>query len=256
MAHLTIHTETVGKYRAGDVIFGRTRHEIQCCNCEHIANLKSRIPHTKTPVNSLLKTWNDLTYEYRFERVSATEILRVRLADNFTELFGSPAIDVREFVARRGNAAMFGEDGSELWYGGNIRYASKAIEVMWTAIENQTGIHPDTHPVLNRWPCGNLEVKHFLACTIHELESNAAVYRLLTQPKYTLDAEGRPTQTTFRERRIPLVNLATIFNIRVQDIQDKNIEIARRNVLAGIAFVHRDDRCETDVATLTAMVQV
>lgn len=255
MAHLAIYTSNYGKYSPGDVIFAKTQMEIHSTHCEQISVIKSRIPGEKTPINSILKSWYDLIYEFRFERVSDTEVLRVKLSDNTTEVFGHPSIDVKQFIGRRKNAGLFGVEGTEVWYGGNIRYTTSANASMWQTLQTKYGIHPSTHPVLDRWPCGNLEVKHFLTCSVDNLENNLQQYKDLIDSEYSLDIKGAWNLVKLRKKRLPLLALSGLFNIPLNQIQDPTVEVSKRETIADIPLIFRDDRCVLDRLIIPQLIQ-
>ena len=131
--------------------------------------------------DSLGKAYSDCMYQYRFERVSKTEAIRIELdntgaaiADS-DELFGPESINVEEFVFRRyrnPKHRLFGVRGAEIWYGGQFSSDLDAIDNAWTKIESYTD-KTRTQDEFKYFPLGTLDKKHFLAVPMEDFVDEA-----------------------------------------------------------------------------------
>ena len=95
----------------------------------------------------LLQLWYEQTHQYRFERISHTEMRRIDLWTHVEEvLSGKPnekgeSTDVPQYLSRRlesGKLPLFGLEGAEVWYGGRKNVSHDALDVIWATIEKQT----------------------------------------------------------------------------------------------------------------------
>ena len=107
------------------------------------------------PTTSMAFKRMEAVRQYKFERISRTEIKRITLADLSEEtLSATPnadgeAIDVPQYIARRkaaGKLAMFGTEGRAIWFGGRTDASLTKLSTLWTdTITPETGLLESNH---------------------------------------------------------------------------------------------------------------
>lgn len=131
--------------------------------------------------SGLGKSYLDCVFQYRFERVSKTEITRTELdssglaIENSTEVFGADKINVEEFVLRRyrnPNHKLFGSRGREFWYGGAVSTDENSLSSAWDYIEYYTENLRESDE-FKYFPLGSLDKKHFLAVPMVDFVDDA-----------------------------------------------------------------------------------
>lgn len=129
------------------------------------------------------KAYLDCIYQYRFERVSKTEVLRLELDNTGNdvldsgEIFGSDQINVEEFVLRRRrnpNHKLFGSRGREVWYGGRATNEEEATSHAWDQIESYTE-RSRNEDDFKYFPLGSVDKRHFLAVPMVDFVDEAMV---------------------------------------------------------------------------------
>lgn len=184
MAELLLKVDAGSGYDDGDILCAFNRRAIRCCHAQHICHPKQarRNASGLIVVEDVLLDWYEVTHQFRFERVSATEVERVTIATGERERLGAKpnekgeAIDVRLFVRRRKlkpTHRLFGEDGHEIWYGGRIDFGVDAVERVWDAIEGKTE-HRRNAAEFVRWPMGRLDVRSHLPIAVDEFDDAEA----------------------------------------------------------------------------------
>lgn len=96
-------------YEDGDILCCWNRRHIRCVHAQHICHVRTaaRNGDGLIPLTHHARDWFEHTHEYRFERVSATEVRRTNLATLAEDVFSETpnedgqAIDVPLFIARR-----------------------------------------------------------------------------------------------------------------------------------------------------------
>ena len=129
----------------------------------------------------LAKDSFDRIYEYRFDRISKTEVVRSTLGNDglsiSEEVFGRGSIDVEEFVLRRRrnpNHKLFGVRDAEFWYGGKSSTDKAVLDSIWDLIEFYTPNLRDSNQ-FKYFPLGTLDKKHFLAIPMDDFVDDAVV---------------------------------------------------------------------------------
>lgn len=193
MAELLIKIGDGAHYSDGDVLCAFSDRAVACVHAQHICH------HRKSKRNqsglivagSLTQDFMEQVSQYRFERISATEIHRTLLADGSVKTFGPGAIDVRLFVRRRKanpNCMMFGEDGREVWYGGRSDFSSLAVGRVWDRIEAKSN-HRRSEEKHTLWRMGRLDVRSHLAIRTEPMDDTEA--ESFIEPQYEIDDSGR-----------------------------------------------------------------
>lgn len=145
-------------YQDGDIVCAFNDRRILCCHAEMHCHPR-KAPRNGSGlilVGSLAHRWYERTAQYRFERVSATEVRRTVIATGESEIIGrtpnrnGEAMHVRAFVQRRKarpNHRLFGEDGAEVWYGGTTDVSMPAVAAVWDEIEQHSPLRRADHLV-------------------------------------------------------------------------------------------------------------
>lgn len=146
--------------------------------------------------DGLGKTYLECVYQYKFERVSKTEVARTELdssgltIENSTEVFGPESINVEEFVLRRyrnSNHKLFGTRGSEVWYGGATSSSQEVLDSVWDNVEYYTEKSRNSDE-FKYFPLGSIDKKHFLAVPMLDFEDDAINEK--KEPLWTIDQNG------------------------------------------------------------------
>lgn len=192
MAELLIKIGDGANYTDGDVLCAFSDRHIACVHAQMICH-KDRSQRNGSGWivrGELSETLLAETMQYRFERISATEVRRVEQATNQSEIFGPSHIDVRQYLVRRRKHAknlIFGEDGSEVWYGGRTDYTMPTVRKVWNKIERDTPnrLRDEKHSL---WSMGRMDIRHHLAIrTVAITEKDVADF---TEPQYEVDDNG------------------------------------------------------------------
>lgn len=158
-------------YKDGDILCAFNRRRIRCVHAESICHVRKAQRNASGLIllSEPSRDWYEATHEYRFERVSATEMRRTMIATGESEILSDRPnakgeyIDVRAFIERRKRRRnkhyLFGEDGAEVWYGGTITADHPRLDVVWNAIETKTPLRERDHGL---WPAGEQELRSHL----------------------------------------------------------------------------------------------
>lgn len=168
--YLALNVGFFPTYEDGDILSAvswkqRKRHygEQLCFAREPNRRIFGLNGHGFVPTTHVLKDWCEATYQFRYERLSATTAKVVRLSDSneiefesntpFTQHDGREVhMDIPLFFQRRliswqkENAQgipLFSDDGNEntlICYAGRKSYAETNLDTAWTAIESKLGV--------------------------------------------------------------------------------------------------------------------
>lgn len=172
-------------YQDGDVMCAFNRRRIRCVHAEQICHVK-HLPFNSDGLNdldTLPEIFQKEVYQYKFERISATEVRRTdqnTLAEDVVS--NTPALvdgkmqhmDVERFLQRRQahpRHRIFGVAGSEVWYGGNIDPTWDKLTTIWQEIETRDGRLEADH--LN-WPATLRELSRFLIVSTNDFDDATA----------------------------------------------------------------------------------
>ena len=219
MAELIVNVNPDSTYEDGDILCAFNDRNVQCTHAQQICH-HQHAGFTNDGLRPEGKSlaFLDCVYQYRFERVSATQVKRIEtdhlgnvLAE---ETFGKPDIDVDQFVGRRLKHAkhrIFGTPGAEIWHGGRSDFSEAAVAKAWDIVQNNCDCRntPGPCPCCGQdhtlWPMGRLDVRHFL-CTqldnFSDVESAAMTsdYSATFQADDTItDADGGTVTPTWSD---------------------------------------------------------
>lgn len=221
MAELLLKTDAGSGYDSGDILCAFNRRHIRCCHAQNICHVKraKRNASGLILLTEVARDWFEATHQYRFDRLSATEVQRTTLATGDIDFFSDKPneageyMDVRLFIARRkqntGNY-LFGEDGAEVWYGGRADMSHGRLDVVWSAIETKTPMREADHW---QWPMGRLDIRHHLPIRVNEFDDDVASE--LVSP----DVDGEGEKQTVVKKRKNRVDWESTLELTVREIE-------------------------------------
>jgi len=250
MAELIIKIGTNGPnpaYQDGDIVDAFNSRRIKFGHAWDICK-----PHDKG-FNSdglrdsiLLEAFESKTNEYKYERISKTEVRRTNLKTLNVVVIGKTPdsnghfIHVEAFLVRRlrnNRHRIFGSSGSERWYGGeSINMSNTVVGEIWDAIEINTPHRRQDFEKLSLSP--NMK-KAFLVLSVDDFDD--AVADQLVEPvseKY-IDPQGVELER-IKVKRKRYVNYPIIPLIAssIEDIRNRAIEVdVRHTTLLRSAIV-------------------
>lgn len=167
----------------GDIIVAVNERRIKDVYAQHICHPKVTPlnEHSLRASDTCLKIELEKTRQYKYERISQTEIRRINLWTMEMDILGPTPnkdgeyIDVPLFIERRlrhPRHKIFGEPGAEYWYseGKQDRSMSRINEV-WDNIEETT---PHRRQDFNKWPFTEREKKAFFILKVDDFDDETA----------------------------------------------------------------------------------
>lgn len=151
----------------------RFEYAQQICSPKQQGYEASGLRTSDTVLESFLKH----THEFKFERVSATEIKRIILATQAEEVLApNPSLVIR--IARQKrypHHMLFGTEGVEYWYGGRKDFSNAALDLVWADIEAKTS---ELEANYTLWPLGTDEIAHYRPISVDDFD-DAMLERLI-----------------------------------------------------------------------------
>lgn len=182
MAELILKTSTNGPdpaYQDGDIIHAMNDLRIYDVHAQHICH-KDEIGFNGDglrPANSLTEMYLTKCRQYKFERISITEIKRITLATMDEEILSDKLnadgeqMNVALYIRRRkehGKHLIFGTAGSEVWYGGRTSQTTAISDDIWNEIESRTAYLKTNY---NRWPFTGNEKRQHLILAVDDFDN-------------------------------------------------------------------------------------
>jgi hypothetical protein len=187
---------TLSLYEDGDLVDAFNRRRIRLCHADRICH--PRINGVKVggqlgTAYPLLEKYYQRQAQYRWERVSRTEVKRTNLWTLAEVVYGSTPIEdpdrpgrmihchVEEhygFHDRSRKLPLFGTVGAEIEYGGNSKRDGATTELIWDDIEAATPLRRVDHDL---WPASVAELKHFLFVATDEFDDAEELKTPLTK---------------------------------------------------------------------------
>lgn len=182
------------RYQDGDIVCAFNRRRTRHCHAEVICNRRGAgfTSQGLRPSGSLAERYYQRTHQFKFERVSPTTVVRTNLWTGEVDVIGpvpndkGEQIDVAGYIARRRLSPghkLFGVEGGEVWYGGQQRFDTPTLDLVWTDIETHSPLREVDHA---DWPLGLMEFRTHLAIRVNDFDDTEA--QALVEP----DTEPNP----------------------------------------------------------------
>ena len=183
------------------------------------------------PENSLTEMYLASVKQYKFQRVSNTEVKRIDLATLKEEtLSGTPNakgeyIDVDLYISRRlqhDKHLIFGTEDNEIWYGGRTLITTATHITVWNGIES-TSLHREVN--YTKWPWTDAEMRNYLVLTVDDFDNDTrATLEESVYNQLSLDNEILKK----RHHKVDWKNLASL-GVTESNILDKDLKIDIRD---------------------------
>ncbi len=218
-------------WQDSDTIMVRTWNQTRRFHAEHLAHPKNMFGGVG--VRRLLGetgrlAWLEKARQYRFERQNATEVKRVLLSDMTEEIFGPSQIDVESFVQRRlkhPTHQIFGNAGSEIWYGGKTTVDEPTLDTVWAEIESLTS---ELESTFNFFPIGTDDLIDHLVLTVDDMDDVDAQDMELPDTDET-DPDN-PITLKKRKWTFPWQAINGMTASRIADVQAAGVSVDVRDV--------------------------
>lgn len=180
---------TANHYEDGDIIDVFNRRRIRLAHADMICHPRiagKKVGGLLNGTQPLLEKYYQRQAQYKWERVSRTEIKRTNLGTLSEVVYGSQPIDdpdrpghrihchVEEVFAFRLKSAklpIFGEKNREIEYGGNLKRDAVTVELIWDDIEHDTPLRRVDHDI---WPAGVVDLRVHLFVSVDEFDDTKA----------------------------------------------------------------------------------
>lgn len=192
MAEVLIKVDSGSSYEDGDCLCAFSDRHIACVHAERICHPKraQRSPNGMLVSGSLAWHFQRRTREFRFERLSKTEMVRINQATGERERFGPESIDLRLYLKRRRenkHHQLFTDGQTVVWFGGRSDFSAVRINAVWKQIASQTPWNL-TRQRFQLWPMGRLDIRHHLAIRSEAITEKQV--RDFTEPLYRTNDNG------------------------------------------------------------------
>lgn len=272
MAEIILKVKPGANYEDGDCLCAFNDKRIRWCHGQRVAHIRKSIGvvNGRAPIDAPSFRLCEVSHRYKFERISATEVRRTNLLTDEEDVFDSSSMDVNEFVSRRirhkhNNGAskrpMFGSEGAEIWFGGELTPDRAAVDSLWDVIEQQMPNKDRTAIRYRFWPMGRLDIQSHLALVIDDFDDEEA--EGLVAPHILMDDDDNPIlddndeQQVIAKRNIKTPDWRTFaptdLSTTVEDIEDPNKRIGVEDVDEdGVTYWRVDDQqpVQTDMDRL------
>lgn len=230
MAEIVLKVKDSPTYKDGDILCAFSDRRISDVHVQHICHPKNHDFNSDglRDRNTLLEIHLQNVMEFRFERVSKTEMKRYNLRTGEVDLFSDKPdvngerIDVPFYLKRRkGNARhkIFGSLGSEIWYGGNARPTEESLDKVWVDIEDRTDDKKSNYPL---FPISETEKAHFLGLSVDPFDDLEGAV-LVEEDTEEIDGEILNVQK--RKHKVDYQAMAIISAGTQAHIQDMNVPV-------------------------------
>lgn len=237
MAELIIKTSTKAPdpaWQDGDIIHAMNDLHIHDVHAQHIChkNLVGFNSDGLRPANSLTEDYLSEVRQYKFERISQTEVRRSDLFSMSIDVFSDTPngdgeyIDVPLFISRwrqHPKHVIFGKPGTEIWYGGRTLITTAKINDIWVSIEAKTA-YLKAH--FGKFPWGNEDQKHHLAITVDDFDNTVRSELESSVYDGTVDP---PVMTERRKNAVDWRNLPGLTQKIIDDTLASDVKVDIRN---------------------------
>ena len=250
-------------FKDGDVLCAFSRRAIEHCHCHLVCHERDpnhrRLVAVDNP-DGLIQTtdvlWDycSILYEYRFDRLSETELEIVRLSDMQTvritsnQVFDNPfsgkaeQMDVKMYVEKqvktlrelnaKGKPIFKNVHGWETWFGGKTYHGDHArVRLVWDAITNKKGLLR-TDPQFAHYPLGEQDVRSHLPVSTLDFDDVKAA--ILTEPIIDSTDPQNPIVVAKRKRFVGWREILQDVGALEGDVLDKRKPIDNRAVMPAL----------------------
>jgi len=221
-------------YEDGDIVCAFNCRRIRCVHAEQICHIKTAGFNSDglRPLNSLPELFQKETYQYRFERVSKTEVKRINQITLEEEILSNipnakkEHIYLEEFLTRRKKHPthrIFGTTGAEIWYGGRSDVSNFRLDTVWQKIEEKTELREVDY---KDWPFSDAELSHFFVVPtddFDEVQASELVSSINSEP----DEEGNTTIIKKRKNKVGFRDELGLSGETLGKIDDMKIKIPK-----------------------------
>lgn len=253
MAELVLQIqENHPTYEEGDILCAFSDRRIGVVHASHICHPRQHgfTSDGLRARDTLLEVYQLKGYQYKFVRVSQTEVQRINLATLGMDILGPTPnkageyIDVRLFLERRlkhPSHTVFGIPGAEIWYGGRW---NPDVDNIWSEIEARTNKRRDDH---RKWPLTDHERRVFLPIGTSDMPEQEAsdlveaIFDVDASGEIRRDANGAPLILKARANQIPRTLLMSRIGGRLSltQLRDKSLVKDLRDVMLDRAAMVR-----------------
>ncbi len=243
MAELYCKIGTTNTYEDGDILAAFNDHRIQGVHAEHICHIDNAGGgvNVHRSADTLAEDLLSITSQYKFERISITEVRRTDLTTRDEEIFDdtprvvdgkNQQMDVRQFVERRlkhHRHSMFGTAGAERWYGGRRDISQAKVDLVWTAIEAKSA---NLQSDATLWPAGIQDLKEHLALRVDDFDDATSNSIVVPDEEQTgVDKNGDPIIVTHSKRlnSVDWRNISELSADTKESADDKGISVDGRD---------------------------
>jgi len=201
-------------YLDGDIIHAFNSVRIADVHAYHVVHPKymQRDARNAIVAGTLLETYLENIMKYKFERTGEKTVRRTNLWTNEVDFLSDvpnakgEQMDVALYIARRltlkpNQNNMFGDVGSEYWYGGNKRKTDAAMDIIWDEIESRTSVVRNYN-----FPFTENETKAYMVLKVDNLTALEAT--LMSSPELSAeDSEGFEHVIKARKNRVDFTKI-------------------------------------------------
>ena len=232
MAELFLKIGAGSNYEDGDILCAFNNCRIRCAHAQHICKLDGFNSNGFRVPDCLADIFQQRTYQFKFERVSAKEIRRITLATMDEEILNDKlnakgeAIDVPLYITyaiKHNKHRIFGTTGHEYWYGGNVNYSNDILTDIWHEIESKTSFREVDYPL---WPAGKEDLKQHFGIRVNDFDDSVANFYV----ESIIDNKDERNPVIIKKRKnfVDRENLSLPAAVK-DKITDKSISVDIRN---------------------------
>jgi len=172
MAEFLLNVHSNGINDEGDILCAFNDRAIgfdHACQICHFDNAPYNSDGLRV-LGCLTDRFSKIVYQYTFQRVSMNEMIRIDNRTGNVDKFGLESIDLVRYI-RDHKRFMFGTEGNEIWYGGQMDMSAVKVDSIWNQIEEHSENRRANH---KRWNLGRQEYKSFLALATYNYDDGFA----------------------------------------------------------------------------------
>lgn len=245
---------TPGRYEDGDIVDVFNRRRIRLCHADMICHPRvdgKKVGGQLGNSYPLLEQYYQRQSQYKWERVSRTEIKRTNLWVGGEIVYGSTPVEdpdrpgrmihchVEQHFAFRNKSQklpIFNRENFEVEYGGKSKRDAATAELIWDDIEAATPLWRVDHDL---WPLSDTELRHFLVLPIVEFDDAVVEDLLAPLTRAVLVTEDNPDGMEVVKKRKNKISWKVLFPMDIPPItlpghvQDRRRSVDVRGRSAG-----------------------